>query len=82
MGNELGNTWRCSGGKELILRKELSSHLSRFILLSGPAGAGNSRPFEMTDVHDKKTRSFTQLEIMCFCSEVGEDVFDESSNRV
>jgi len=46
--------------------------------LSGPAGAGNSRPFgidcfEMTDVHDKKTRSFTQLEIMCFCSEVGDD---------
>jgi len=41
--------------------------------LSGPAGAGDSQPFEMTDVHDKKTRSFTQLEIMCFCSEVGDD---------
>jgi hypothetical protein len=28
-----------------------------------PPGAGASRPFEMTDVHDKKTRSFNMSRI-------------------
>jgi hypothetical protein len=39
-------------------RPELLTFHVSFIRLSGPAGAGNSRPLEMTDVHDKKTRSF------------------------
>ncbi len=38
-------------------------HGLSFIRPSGPAGACHSRPFEMTDVHDKKTRSFNMSRI-------------------